>query len=66
MDSIVNLIENISNRSHIAIILVIAALILMVVTWAWMFSLQKKLEQTEWALNTLKDEERRKRMRGEQ
>lgn len=66
MDSIVNLIESISNRSHIAIILVIAALILMVVTWAWMFSLQKKLEQTEWALNTLKDEERRKRMRGEQ
>lgn len=66
MDSIVNLIESISNRSHIAIILVIAALILMVVTWVWMFSLQKKLEQTEWALNTLKDEERRKRMRGEQ
>lgn len=66
MDSIINLIESISNRSHIAIILVIAALILMVVTWAWMFSLQKKLEQTEWALNTLKDEERRKRMRGEQ
>lgn len=66
MDSIVNLIESISNRSHIAIILVIAALILLVVTWAWMFSLQKKLEQTEWALNTLKDEERRKRMRGEQ
>lgn len=65
MDSIVNLIESISNRSYIAIILVIAAFILLIVTWAWMFSLQKKLTESEWAIDRLKDEERRKRMRGE-
>lgn len=49
-----NLLERMNDRTYIAIILIVATIVLLVVTWIWLFSLQKKIEKIAGAHNAAK------------
>lgn len=47
MNYVMDIIEKASDRSYIAIILVIAAFVCITVAWGWTYFLQKKIEKIE-------------------